>query len=112
MIVAARTDAVVPALIVGLGGVWTELLSDAAVTPLPASADEIAAAIRDLRGAPLLDGGRGRAKLAVTALAQFAAGIGDLLLADGLELIECNPVIVSEHSAVAADALIARRAAD
>ena len=112
MIVAARTDAVVPALIVGLGGIWTELLSDAAVIPLPASADEIAAAISDLRGAPLLDGGRGRAKLAVTALAQFAAGIGDLLLADGLELIECNPVIVSEHSAVAADALIARRAAD
>ena len=110
MIVAARTDAVVPALIVGLGGIWTELLSDAAVIPLPASASEIEAAIRDLRGAALLDGGRGGVKLAIEALAEFAAGVGELLLDDGLELIECNPVIVSEHGAIAADALIARRA--
>ena len=111
MIVAARTDAVVPALIVGLGGIWTELLSDAAVIPLPASATEVEAAIRGLRGAALLDGGRGSVKLAIGALAQFAAGVGELLLEDGLELIECNPVIVSEHGAVAADALIARRCA-
>ena len=110
MIVAARTDAVVPALIVGLGGIWTELLSDAAVIPLPASASEIEVAIRGLRGAALLDGGRGGVKLAIGALAEFAAGIGELLLSDRLELIECNPVIVSEHGAVAADALIARRA--
>jgi acyl-CoA synthetase (NDP forming) len=110
MIVAARTDAVVPALIVGLGGIWTELLSDAAVIPLPASATEIEEAIRNLRGAALLDGGRGGVKLAIGALAEFAAGIGELLLSDRLELIECNPVIVSEHGAVAADALIARRA--
>jgi acetyl-CoA synthetase len=111
MIVAARTDAVVPALIVGLGGIWTELLSDAAVIPLPASAAEVEAAIRGLRGAALLDGGRGSVKLAIGALAQFAAGVGELLLEDRLELIECNPVIVSEHGAVAADALIARRCA-
>lgn len=111
MIVAARTDAVVPALIVGLGGIWTELLSDAAVIPLPASATEVEAAIRGLRGAALLDGGRGSVKLAIGALAEFAAGVGKLLLEDRIELIECNPVIVSEHGAVAADALVARRCA-
>ena len=49
-------------------------------------------------------------KLAIEALAEFAAGVGELLLDDRLELIECNPVIVSEHGAIAADALIARRA--
>ena len=37
LVVAARRDAVVPALVVGLGGVWTELLGDVAVVPLPAS---------------------------------------------------------------------------
>ena len=35
LVVAARRDAVVPALVVGLGGVWTELLGDVAVIPLP-----------------------------------------------------------------------------
>ncbi len=37
LIVAARTDAVVPALVIGLGGIWTEALDDVAVVPLPAS---------------------------------------------------------------------------
>ena len=36
LIVAARRDAVVPALVVGLGGIWTELLGDVAIVPLPA----------------------------------------------------------------------------
>ena len=35
LLVAARADAVVPALVVGLGGVWTEALDDVAVIPLP-----------------------------------------------------------------------------
>jgi succinyl-CoA synthetase beta subunit len=71
----------------------------------------VEAAIRGLRGAALLDGGRGSVKLAIGALAEFAAGVGKLLLEDRIELIECNPVIVSEHGAVAADALVARRCA-
>ena len=35
LIVAARADAVVPALVIGLGGIWTESLGDVAVIPLP-----------------------------------------------------------------------------
>ena len=41
LIVAARADAVVPALVVGLGGVWTEVLDDVAIVPLPADAARI-----------------------------------------------------------------------
>ncbi len=37
LLVAARADAVVPALVVGLGGIWTEVLDDVAIVPLPAS---------------------------------------------------------------------------
>ncbi len=108
LLVAARRDAVVPALVVGLGGTWTELLADAAVIPLPATPERVAAAIRGLRGAPLLTGGRGRAPLAVDAAARLAAAAGALLLSEGLDLVELNPVIVSEAGAVAVDA-VARR---
>ncbi|MSX01573.1 MAG: hypothetical protein F2813_00255 [Actinobacteria bacterium] len=111
MIVAARTDAVVPVLTVGLGGIWTELLGDAAVIPLPASASEIELSVRGLRGAALLEGGRGGSELAIDALSEFAAALGELLISEGLELIECNPVIVGNDGAVAADALIALRSA-
>ncbi len=42
LLVAARSDAVVPALVVGLGGIWTEALDDVAIVPLPASAERVA----------------------------------------------------------------------
>ena len=51
LLVAARADAVVPALVVGLGGIWAEALDDVAIVPLPADAERVEAAIRSLRGA-------------------------------------------------------------
>ena len=78
LIVAARRDAVVPALVVGLGGVWTELLGDVAIVPLPASAARVEAALRGLRGAGLLAGARGRTAVDLPALAALAAAAGEL----------------------------------
>jgi acetyl-CoA synthetase len=105
LLVAARRDAVVPALVIGLGGTWAELFDDAAVVPLPASAERVAEAIRALRGAPLLCGGRGRPELDVAAAARIAAAAGAALLSRGLELVELNPVLVGRHGALALDAV-------
>ena len=110
LVVAARRDAVVPALVVGLGGVWTELLGDVAVIPLPATPERVAAGLRSLRGAGLLTGARGRPPVDLGALARLAAAAGDLLLAEGLVLLELNPVIAGPEGAVAVDA-VARRSA-
>ena len=41
LMVAVRTDAIVPALVLALGGIWTELLDDVAIVPLPADAARI-----------------------------------------------------------------------
>ena len=109
LLVAARADAVVPCLVVGAGGVWTEALDDAAVVPLPATPERVEAALRTLRAAPLFTGGRGRPALDVAAAARLAAGAGDLLLAGGLELLELNPVLVHEQGAVAVDAVAVAR---
>jgi acetate---CoA ligase (ADP-forming) len=108
LIVAAHTDGIVPALIVGLGGIWTELLDDVVVVPLPADAARVQRAIATLRGAPLLLGGRGRPGADVPALARLAAQVGALLLERGLATVECNPVLVGEPcgGAVAVDAAI------
>jgi acetate---CoA ligase (ADP-forming) len=105
LLVAARRDAVVPALVIGLGGTWAELLDDAVVIPLHATAERVAAAIRTLRGAPLLCGGRGRPELDVAAAARIAAAAGEALLSRGLELVELNPVVVGRHGALALDAV-------
>jgi acetyl-CoA synthetase len=109
LIVAARTDAVVPALVIGLGGIWTEVLGDVAILPLPASAARIERALSSLRGAPLLTGGRGSTPVDLGAVARIAERVGEVLIEDGLELIELNPVLVSPEGAVAVDASIRRR---
>jgi acetate---CoA ligase (ADP-forming) len=107
LLVAARRDGVVPSLVVGLGGIWTELHEDAAVVALPADAGRVESALRSLRGAALLTGGRGRPPLDLPAAARLAAAVGDVLLAADLSLLELNPVFVHEHGAVAVDAVAA-----
>jgi acetate---CoA ligase (ADP-forming) len=109
LIIAARTDSVVPALVIGLGGVWTEVLDDVAIVPLPASAARIERALRSLHGAPLLTGGRGGTPVDLGAAARVAARVGEVLIEDGLELIELNPVLVGPEGAVAVDATVRRR---
>jgi acyl-CoA synthetase (NDP forming) len=110
LLIAARADAVVPALAIGLGGIWTEALDDVAIVPLPADTERVEQAIRSLRGAAALAGGRGRGAVDLPAAAAVAAAIGGLLLDSGLDLLELNPVVVHGDGCVAVDAL-ARRAA-
>jgi acyl-CoA synthetase (NDP forming) len=108
LLIAARADAVVPALVIGLGGIWTEAFDDVAIVPLPADAARASRAIRSLRGAAALDGGRGGDAVDLDAAATLAAAVGSLLLESGLDLIELNPVAVHQEGCVALDALARR----
>jgi acetyl-CoA synthetase len=109
LLVAARRDGVVPALVVGLGGIWTEALDDVAIVPLPASPGRVERALNGLRGSAVLRG-RGSAPLDLTAAAAFSSRIGDLLLENDLDLIEVNPALLGSDGCVALDALARRRA--
>jgi hypothetical protein len=104
LLIAARADAVVPALAIGLGGIWTEALDDVAIVPLPADAERVEEAILSLRGAAALAGGPGRT-VDLPAAAALAAALGSLLLESGLDLLELNPVVVHPKGCVAVDAL-------
>ena len=96
LIVSVRRDAVVPALVIGLGGSLTELLDDVAVVPLPVTPARVERALRELRGAALL------ATVDVPAAARLATRLTEL---PGLELVECNPVLVHPDGAVVVDAV-------
>ncbi len=108
MLISATRDGVVPALVIGTGGIWTELMQDVVVIPLPADAARVGEALQTLTSYPVLAGGRGRTPLAVDALCELAAAVGRALVDDGLSLVELNPVIVTETSAVAVDAVVRR----
>jgi acyl-CoA synthetase (NDP forming) len=98
-------------LTIGAGGILTELLADVATLMIPAGEAEIRAALERLTCAPLLHGYRGRPQAdiaavvkACLALQAYAAEIDDRL-----EEMEINPLMVTSHGAVAADALIRLR---
>jgi acetate---CoA ligase (ADP-forming) len=110
LLVSARADGVVPALVIAAGGLWTELLGDAAVIPLPATPERVEEAIAGLRAAPVFTGGRGRPALDVAAAARLAAATGELLLDARLALVELNPVFVHERGVTVVDAAAARAA--
>jgi acyl-CoA synthetase (NDP forming) len=99
-----------PVAMVGLGGVFIEILKDVSFRRCPFGDAEAEAMIRSLKGFPLLDGARGRPKAdvaalasALSALSRFAAGAGERLAG-----VDVNPLLVlpEGQGAFAADAVI------
>jgi acetyltransferase len=83
-------------VMVGLGGVTTELFRDVIYRPAPVSADEAEAMLGELKAAPLLRGFRGAAKADVAALSKLIANVSTLAarLRESVSEIELNPVLV------------------
>lgn len=95
-------------LTLGLGGVLTELIGDTASVLIPATRDDVRAALDSLRTAPLLTGYRGRPGADIEAVIDTAMALQALVQdnAGRLHEIEINPLICRATDAVAADALI------
>jgi acyl-CoA synthetase (NDP forming) len=93
-----------PVVMVGLGGVLVEVLADVVFRMAPIDAEEAAAALRSLRGYPVLAGARGRPGVDLDALARTLASASRLLAAVGeIAELDLNPVLASPHGATAVD---------
>ncbi|RWL97946.1 MAG: CoA-binding protein [Mesorhizobium sp.] len=94
----------------GTGGVLVELLRDSVTLMLPATRDDIEAALRGLKLYPLLEGYRGRPKADVNAAIDAIAGIADFVQKNEgeIEELDINPLIVCAEGKGAwiADALL------
>jgi acetyltransferase len=111
MIVGMTRDPVFgPAVLVGTGGVFAEILADVAVRPLPIDRRDAEDMVRSLRGYPLLRGARGRASGDVKALVDVVMAVARLAAAcgDRLAELDLNPVVVRPRGALAVDALVVR----
>jgi len=98
-----------PLLMVGLGGVFVEILADVSFRICPISRIDAEEMLDELKGAALLRGARGRKPVDRAAIIDVLLKMGgqDGLLmthADHIAEADINPVIVSEHGAVAVDA--------
>ena len=96
-----------PAIAVGLGGIWVEVLRDTAIRLLPVTPAAVLEMFAELRGARLLDGYRGTPGIDRRAAAVAVARIGDAALALGpaLASLEVNPLRATAAGAEALDAL-------
>lgn len=96
-----------PAVVVGFGGIYAEILHDTVCLPAPMTAEQARQGIFELRGAALLTGARGQPPADVDAFADLIAAIGDLAAAHPeIAELDLNPVLVGRagHGAWIADA--------
>jgi acyl-CoA synthetase (NDP forming) len=102
-----------PMVMVGLGGITTELFRDVVYRPAPVSAAEAAAMLAELKAAPLLNGFRGAAQTDIPALSQLIAQLSLLAARYRAQVseIELNPVLVHPEGqgATIVDALVVRK---
>lgn len=97
-----------PAVVVGAGGIWAELLDDHSVMMAPVSEAEADGMLRSLKVAPRLLGLRGHQGVDLVAAARAVAALSEFVWAGRsvLEAIDVNPLIVAAHGCWAVDALI------
>lgn len=107
LIVATRRDPLWGVVhVVGIGGIWAEMLKDVRLIPGNATQARIEAEIRKLRSAPMFEGGRGKPALDVKAAAALVAKLGRLLAEEAsIVEIEINPLALYQDGVAILDAL-------
>ena len=97
-----------PVALVGLGGIFVEVLRDVRLHRCPFGPGVAERMIRSLRGAPILLGARGRPPADIAALAAMLSRLSVFAAQAGprLRSIDLNPVLALPEGAYALDAVI------
>jgi acetate---CoA ligase (ADP-forming) subunit alpha len=103
----SRDDRFGPLVIVGLGGIFVEVLHDTAMRLAPLDRREARAMLDELRGAPLLRGARGTRPADLDAIADLLVRLSELAASrnDIIEM-DLNPIVAYEDGLAVLDARI------
>jgi acyl-CoA synthetase (NDP forming) len=98
-----------PLVMVGLGGIFVEVLADVSFRICPITRLDAEEMLADLKGNAILDGARGMKAVSKEAIIDVLLKVGGengLLMrhADDISEADINPLIVSDKGAVAVDA--------
>ena len=102
VILGARVDPQYGAFVmVGLGGIFVEVLNDVSLRLLPVTEDDAVAMLKELKGYKILQGVRGQKPRDIPALVRAIVGLSNLFAAHRGHLsdLEINPLIVKEEGA-------------
>jgi len=99
LIVGARMDQTFgPTIMIGLGGIYVEVMKDVSFRSLPVKGGDIIGMIKELRSYPLLLGVRGEKMKDVAAVVNVITILGAILRhCEGISDIEINPLVVYEQ---------------
>ncbi len=96
-----------PTVVLGLGGILVEVLSETAILRPPFGPAAAERALAGLLGGRLVEGGRGLSEAEQRAVGAVMVGLGDLALELGeVTEVDVNPVRVAGGVVCAADALV------
>jgi len=97
-----------PVIMVGLGGIMTEVMKDVAFRMLPITTSDAKSMLNELKGTALLKGFRGSDSIDLNMAAKMLVDIGKLGVdnADYINSIDFNPVVVYPKSHFVVDAKI------
>src|SRR5690606_8586145 len=100
-----------PLVLVGLGGVFAELLGDVASELAPVSLEVASGMLRRLAAYPILEGYRGKPGVDLDRVAKIISDFSLLCheLGSQIEEIDVNPLVCSAREVTAVDALMLRR---
>ncbi|PIR52941.1 acyl-CoA synthetase [Candidatus Peregrinibacteria bacterium CG10_big_fil_rev_8_21_14_0_10_49_10] len=102
---ALRDPSFGPMVMVGLGGIYTELFKDASFRIAPFAEEEAYHMLQELKGWKLLLGMRGARQADIDALVQAILSVSHLMLECGtIQEIDFNPVMISDEVMTFADA--------
>jgi acyl-CoA synthetase (NDP forming) len=104
LIIGARRDATFgPIVMVGLGGIYVEVMKDVTFRSYPLGRTEIMNMIKDIRSYPLLLGVRGEEKKDIDGVADMIIKLGSIIQqCKSISDIEINPLRVYEGRGVKA----------
>jgi acyl-CoA synthetase (NDP forming) len=107
----SQDDLFGPVVMVGLGGIFVEVLGDVSFRVPPFTKADAAAMVGELKSVAVLRGVRGRPKADVTALVDTLMKVQRMAvdLAGEMAELDINPLLVQPRGAVALDALIVTR---
>ena len=97
-----------PVIMVGLGGVLTEIFEDVAFRMLPITTSDAKSMLNELKGSKILKGFRGSKSIDLNMLAKALVRIGKIGIdnADYINSIDLNPIVVHPKSYNVVDAKI------
>lgn len=97
-----------PMVMLGIGGIYAEVMKDIAFAEAPVSRDKAKLMISSLKSKDIFLGARGQSAVDIDGLIDAIVNLSNFIAinSDKIDQVEMNPILVSKNNVIALDALI------